>query len=573
MESGRFLLAVVLMIATVVLVNLAFPPARRPLEPARDTATARQTGIDTTPVRPTQPAPADLSEPPRQPVRPSTQPGAAADTVIVESPVYRFAFSTLGASLVSAELLGYESFTRAPTEIGQRPPVQLVPNTGMGLLRHRVRVDGRDIDFTNVPFRPDRTGRIKLEPTSGPTTLGFSATDPESGQNLQMTFTFTPGDYLIQVFAALSPGGRSVQFLLDLGPTLAVNEANAAEDQRALTYVVNSRREGIRSVALQSIRPRGENGGSGGIRIEEGPLEWIALKNKYFMVAALPRTMEGSGAFGGLVAADLPGRWSVNLTATLPATGGPQAGYQLYVGPQDYERQVALGLEDVNPIGWRWLQPIMRPLGHAFTWVLLSSHRATGLTYGWVIILFGFAVRLALWPLNAKAMRSQLKGMELQPRIKDLQTRYKANPELMQKEMLKLYREEGFNPMGGCLPILLPMPVLIALFFVFQSTIAFRGVSFWWLPDLSRADPLFILPVLLGVTMFISQWISMRSSPPNPQAQVLLWVMPGMMTFFFLNFPSGLNIYYVAQQLAGFPQQLRLIQERKQYQASRTAKT
>ncbi|MGH7467079.1 MAG: membrane protein insertase YidC [Longimicrobiales bacterium] len=564
MESGRFLLAVVLMIATVVLINVMFPPARPPRNPTVDSIV----GGTPPPIADSTPTPDRPAPRPRQPIAPTVA-GTAAETLIVQSPLFRYALSTHGAQLVSAELLRYESFTRGQTDQGMRPPVQLVPASSGRLLGHRVRVDGRDIDFSKVRFSPvDSKSRV-LKEGDAAATIRMAGKDESSQQTLELAFTFQPGDYLTEVMARVNPGGRSVQILLDLGPTLAVNEANATEDRRALAYVVNGRQSGIQNVPLQSVRPRRDDGAAGAVRIEEGPLDWIALKNKYFLVAALPRTLAGTSAFGGLMATDAPGRWSVDLTATLPAGSDQQAGYQLYIGPQDYDRQIALGLEDVNPMGWRWLRPIMRPLGHAFTWVLLSSHRATGLPYGWVIILFGFAVRLALWPLNAKAMRSQLKSMELQPRMKDIQTRYKANPELMQKEMLKLYREEGFNPMGGCLPILLPMPVLIALFFVFQSTIEFRGVSFAWLPDLSRADPLFILPILLGVTMFIGQWLSLRTSPPNPQAQVMLWVLPGMMTFFFLNFASGLNLYYVAQQLAGFPQQLKLIQERREYQASR----
>src|SRR5690606_24401248 len=119
--------------------------------------------------------------------------------------------------------------------------------------------------------------------------------------------------------------------------------------------------------------------------------------------------------------------------------------------------------------------------------------------------------------LNAKAMRSQLKTMELQPRLREIQEKYRNNPEQLQKAMLQLYKEEGFNPFGGCLPLLIPWPLLITLFFVFQGTIEFRGVGFLWLPDLSRPDPYFILPLLLGVSMFVLQKIGQAGLPPNPQ--------------------------------------------------------
>jgi YidC/Oxa1 family membrane protein insertase len=124
--------------------------------------------------------------------------------------------------------------------------------------------------------------------------------------------------------------------------------------------------------------------------------------------------------------------------------------------------------------------------------------------------------------------------------------------------------------MSGCLPMLAPMPILLTLFFVFQNTIAFRGVEFLWLPDLSRADPLYVLPVLLGASMFLMSWFSMRTTPQNnPQAKMMMYFMPIFMTVIFLNFASGLNLYYAAQNIASIPQQLMLNAERKRMLAKK----
>ena len=243
----------------------------------------------------------------------------------------------------------------------------------------------------------------------------------------------------------------------------------------------------------------------------------------------------------------------------------------MYLGPQEYERLVAVGnkLQDVNPMGWRVFRPILRPLAAIITWLLITIHGLLDISYGWVLILFGVLIRLAMWPLNAKAMRSQMKSMELQPRLKEIQTRYKEQPEQLQREMLKLYKEEGFNPMGGCLPMLIPMPVLITLFFVFQNFIEFRGVPFLWLPDLSRADPYYILPIVLGATIFVQQVISMKTMPPNPQMKFMLYFMPLFMIIIFLNLASGLNLYSAAQNLPGFIQQMQMTKERQRYQRER----
>ena len=130
---------------------------------------------------------------------------------------------------------------------------------------------------------------------------------------------------------------------------------------------------------------------------------------------------------------------------------------------------------------------------------------------------------------------------------------------------MKLYAEHGmspFSPILGCLPMFLPMPILFALYFVFQNTIELRGVSFWWLPDLSLKDPYYITPLFMGASMFVLSWIGMRGMPPSPQSKMMSYVMPVMFTVLFWNFASGLNLYYAVQNVAALPQQWLLARER-----------
>jgi YidC/Oxa1 family membrane protein insertase len=162
-------------------------------------------------------------------------------------------------------------------------------------------------------------------------------------------------------------------------------------------------------------------------------------------------------------------------------------------------------------------------------------------------------------------MRSSLKMQRLQPELAEVQKRYKTDPEKQREALVKLYQQHGmspFSPIMGCLPMLLPMPVLFALFFVFQNTIEFRGVSFLWLPDLSLRDPLYIMPIFMGVSMFVLSWIGMRAAPPNPQTKMMSYMMPAVMTMVLLNFASGLNLYYAVQNVAALPQQWLLTRER-----------
>ena len=140
-----------------------------------------------------------------------------------------------------------------------------------------------------------------------------------------------------------------------------------------------------------------------------------------------------------------------------------------------------------------------------------------------------------------------------------LRDRYKNDPQRMQQEVMRLYRERGVNPLGGCLPNLLPLPVLFALFFVFQNTIEFRGAPFaLWIQDLSRPDPYYVLPILMGVTMFIQQKLSSTAQADNPQMKMMLYFMPAFLTFIFLNLAAGLVLYYTVSNVLTFVQQLML---------------
>jgi YidC/Oxa1 family membrane protein insertase len=195
-------------------------------------------------------------------------------------------------------------------------------------------------------------------------------------------------------------------------------------------------------------------------------------------------------------------------------------------------------------------------------WLLVGLHEPLLLAYGLVLVFFGIMVRVLVWPLNQKAMRANMQLQAVQPLMKDLQERHKNDPQKLQQEMFKLYKEYNVNPLGGCWPMLLPMPVLFALFFVFQNTIELRGQSFLWLPDLARPDPLYIIPVVMGLSMYGLSKVGQIGMEPNPQMKMMLYVMPVMMTFLFLNFASGLNLYYAVSNIASIPQQWMLARER-----------
>jgi len=257
--------------------------------------------------------------------------------------------------------------------------------------------------------------------------------------------------------------------------------------------------------------------------------------------------------------------WGAQATAVIPLASGATA-FELYVGPQEFKRLVAMGreFETSNPYGG-WLQGVVQPFATIVIKLLLWMKATFGLGYGWILVIFGISVRIILWPLNQKAMRSSMAMQRIQPEMQALQTKFKNDPQKLQSEMMALYKAHGMSPfssLSGCLPMLIPLPVFFALFFVFQNTIEFRGVSFLWLPDISVKDPLFLLPVLVAITAMLLSWIGMKGVKANEQQKMMMYLMPAMMLFIFFSMASGLNLYYLVQNLASLPQQWLISRER-----------
>jgi len=472
--------------------------------------------------------------------------------VTVAGPLYRYEFSTLGARLVSAQLLQFDA-------LNHDGAVEMIPDGGEGYMGHKVVVGQDTIDLTSVPFRVVPAEGLTLREGGAPESLRFVYEHPTSAFLFEVVYTFDPDSYSVGVHGRVSGVERAL-LVTDLGSGLAYAEADSALEARAMAYVHNHVQDGIRSTQLDGADPM----------IVEGPLVWAAFRSKFFVLAMLAggggETASDTTYLGGLIVRENPlaERVAVGVAQSVDVEGGFH--YQLFFGPQEYALLSSLGqgMEEVNPYGWRFFRPIVRPIVSMIMAVLVFLHLNLNLGYGWVLIVFGVGMRIVLFPLNHKAMKAQLRNMAVQPLVKEIQDKHKENPEKLQKEMMRLYKDHGFNPVAGCLPMLLPWPVLIALFFVFQNTIELRGVSFLWLPDLSAKDPFYILPIMLALSMFVMQWVSLRSlEQDNPQMKMMMYIMPPMMLFIFLNLASGLNLYYVTANIATLPQQIWIANERK----------
>ncbi len=540
----RTLLAVGLMLIVAVLPSILLSPK----EPPPSTAVDSTVGIDT--VRPTPPLQQPVQPPVQVPVQQDSiptgpSPVLAAPTVTVESPLYLYVFSTRGGRLVGATAREYRTFTPGDSGLAQ-----IIPDQSR-FLEFGLVVGNDTVRISEWLFEPSAS---VLTVSEAETALTLTA--QRGALQMSLTYTFHPDRYHFDVVGEVRGLQTSGYVVVGMGPRIALVEADSADDFR--NYAVVTKSGKTQKTNFRSLDP-------GEVRALAGPFEWVAVKSKYFL-AALLTIEEGQSELGGaiMVGGPKPGRHATNadVLVSLPAPGGSFA-FSAYVGPQEYRRLSRLGhsLPDVNPYGWI-LRPIIRPFANLIVVILLWMHETLSLGYGWVLVLFGLVVRVVLWPLNQKAMRSSMAMQAVQPELKAVQEKYKQDPQRMQKEVMKLYKEHGVNPLGGCLPMLIPMPVLFALFFVFRETIEFRGVPFLWLPDLSRADPLYIIPIVMGISMFGVSKIGQIGIPPNPQTKMMTYVMPFFLTFIFLKLSSGLNLYYAVSNIASIPQQWLISRER-----------
>ena len=239
---------------------------------------------------------------------------------------------------------------------------------------------------------------------------------------------------------------------------------------------------------------------------------------------------------------------------------------KLYLGPLDYSSVESLGVGlEKKILGWQWLSSV--------SWLVYSIMvMLYGFipNYGVVVVLFAVLIKLVTYPLMAKQLRSSKKMQEISPLMNQIKTKYKNNPTLQQQKMAALFQENKINPLAGCLPLLIQMPVLMSVFMVFRNTIAFRGESFFlWINDLSAADTLFfvgeipinILPFLMSFSMYYTMKLSSATQPaggdPAQEAtqQMMKYMFPGMMFFLFYAFPSGLNLYYLCFNIMQILQQ------------------
>lgn len=543
MEERRLLVAVALSLLVLAGYQMLFspPPAPRPSPAARSSpvpapASPGPAASVATPTPTPAPVVAASSSPPPAPV------AAIGDDrerrVEVIGSDLTAAFSNRGARLLSWQLHGFLDARGRPEE--------MVPAVREGPRPLDIETGQADVDarLREALFRPS-AAEVRLGPAGGELRLEYAAGDLQASK----TFRFPARGYLVEVRASVRSGGRALPVRLLWGPGLGNASAEEREVQGyqppAAVYRSSS---GVERVPAEKI---------GGQR-SLPDAAWAGVESTHFAALWVP---PAAGVTAEVRAAPLPAHEGKPQFAPLAAVtlAAPDSWALLYVGPKDYQAlsQVGHGLKDVVPVG-EWIGPIVVPLMGLLRWV----HRHVG-NYGWSIVLLTVLINVLMAPLRHFSIANGLKMAKMAPEMRVIQERYRKVPLMdpkrqdMQQEMAELYARHGMSMstqmLVGCLPLLLTMPFLIAFYRVLQVSIELRGAPWLWIADLSRKDPYYLTPVLMGVSMFLMQ--KMMPTAMDPAQQKIMMIMPAVLSLMFLWAPAGLNLYWLASNVCSIIQQ------------------
>ena len=466
----------------------------------------------------------------------------ARNLVTVTTDVLVVKIDTLGGDIVSVALPKFPEKLETP----EIPFVLVDPKNSYVAQSGLIGPSGTDKKGTRPTFTADR---MSFEMGSAPELTVTLSTVQLDGTTILKNYHFTRGDYLVDVDYQITnlgesawKGGLFAQIKRD-GQSPVSSSENLMGMQPYVGGATRSDDEFSRKLEVDDLEDEPYK-----LTLDEG---YIAMVQHYFVSAWVPRELSGNTYRGRkLKDQDI---YIFGLT-TAPVTIEPgdtgTIGASFYAGPKDQYRleEIATGLELTVDYGFLWW------LAQPLFFMLTAIHSFVG-NWGLAIIGLTIIVKSCLYPLSAASFRSMAKMRKLQPEMVRLKERFGDDRQQFSQAMMELYKKEGANPLGGCLPILLQMPVFLALYWTLMESVELRQAPFFlWIHDLSAMDPYFILPILMGISMFLTQ--RMQPEPPDPVQAKVFKFMPIMFTFFFLWFPSGLVLYWLVNNILSILQQV-----------------
>ena len=426
---------------------------------------------------------------------------------------------------------------------GEEPFVLMSTSNAMYYVaQSSVIVDGQ----RRVNLSADRTD-YRLE--DGQNQLVVDLHGTLNGVDVIKRLTFTRGDYAVKQDILLNnQNARAVEARV-LNELVRDQSADPTSSSKGiggihsyLGAVFSSPDARAHKVSLSDI----SKGKFGSVTAAEG---WAAMSQHYFLSALIPAAKD---VVTYKASTDANQRAHISYEtpdATLQPGQQLDISAQIYMGPKDKAQldKVSPFLSKTIDYGWLWF------LASPLFWLLTKIHGLIG-NWGWSIVLLTCVVKAILLPLSAKAYRSMAKMRKLGPEMARIKEQYGNDRQQMSKKMMEFYQKEKINPLGGCLPMVIQMPVFLALYWMLSESIELRHAPFMlWIHDLSAQDPLFILPIIMGVSMFLQQMLN--PAPPDPMQAKVMRMLPIIFTFFFLWFPAGLVIYWITNNLLSIAQQ------------------
>jgi len=460
------------------------------------------------------------------------------ELIQVTTDVYKLSFDPEGGSLVRAELLKHSDIVDKTTNmVLLDSSKERLYNAQTGLIGTADLPTHKTMMTLVTPDRALKEGADTL-------TLRFEATS--GGVKLAKTYTLHRGAYDIGVSHEVTNTGAA-----DVTPQLytqLIRDGNkpAGESKFYSTFtgpVVYTDTKKYQKVDFSNIEKKDtdfEKMSSTG---------YVGMVQHYFVSSWLAPEGVQHENFARKVDTNLYAVGMITPFKAIPAGQTQKIDTKLYVGPEDEKKLEALspGLELVKDYGRFTI--ISKPL----FWVIDQLHGFLG-NWGWSIVAVVVLLKAVFFWLNAKAYGSMAKMKAINPQIMAMRERLKDKPLEIQKEMMRIYKEEKVNPMGGCLPIVIQIPVFIALYWVLLSSVEFRGAPWiMWIHDLSAPDPFYILPILMTATSLLQTWLN--PTPPDPMQAKMMWIMPLMFSFMFFFFPAGLVLYWFTNNLLSIAQQ------------------
>ncbi len=547
----RALLAFVLSLVVLVFWEYFFGLIRKPETPPQ-----QQSGVVSPESAETQPKPRSPELPsPVTPELPPQQPSVHLDqhfnTWTVESPLYRAQILAPGARINSFNLKNFRRTVDADS-----PPVEMISSQESGylplsvdLLRHQAW------QLSTTPFLSSTSPEITLAPSAPPTVLTLSHEVPDQ-ISLTKAFTFKPESYVIDLelqLKNLSQASLTDQigisfFFQPLGD--AKNGSSYNVSQLAMGEKGSLKRFDLGELQKTPL-------------VLKPPLDWVGYGDNFFLQAVIPLEGQGYEVIPRVLDAARGLLQVVYLTEPFQIEGGQLKTFKvrLYIGPKELDHLAQAEHHLVQAVDYGWFWFLAKPAVYVMKWFYHYLHN-----YGVAIILLTILIKIIFWPLTQKSFRSMQAMKKIQPKIAQVREKYKDDREKLNQELMGLYKTYKVNPMGGCLPMLLQIPVFIALYNMLNTAVELRHEPFlWWINDLTAPDRLQIgipipylggipvLTLLMGVSMFAQQ--KMTPSSGDPRQEQIMLLMPLIFTVFFINFPSGLVLYWLVNNILSIVQQ------------------